>query len=530
MGFKHFVAAMKKPGILVLLCLLTTLGQVKAQPAKLELHRIWAVDLDQGVTVLELADFNGDGVEEIFIGSFSDSGFIHIFDATDEIQVGRSPGTIGRVTAIAVGDIDNDSIAEIVAGTDGGYLYVLNSDDLTVQWISDTVKVLEEPTDTSISMFNTEIRSIALSDHDGDDTMKVFIGTYTHYAVSYDSPHRWFHIEKRGSLFEMNPKTYRFSRIGPGAAFSKLKIDDIGEDGFEHLICGATFYIYYFELLSPFLEESISIFLYQNQALDEIYSSLEAFATTYEEELFPVFTGLITGNCDPDEAKEIVSSFEYPAGSYSDPTHVVELLVIDGDSLKIELILSNTIQSEGDRISGLAIHDVTNQLPGEILVARQEGFIEALDGTTGALIATSDTLPSISFFAFGDVNGDAMPEICISDGDSLFVYSTPVTAVEEENQENLVSAFVLNQNYPNPFNAQTNISYYLPQSSNLELSIYNIKGRKVKTLVNAFQSAGFQSITWDGTNKNGAEVASGVYFYRVQTDYSEETKKMVLLK
>ena len=486
--------------------------------------------MDQDVTALELADFDGDGVEEIFIASFSDSGFIHVFDAVGKIQVGRSSGTIGKVTAIAVGDIDNDGIAEIVAGTDSDYLYVLNSDDLGLQSISDTIRILEEPPDPAIEMLNSKISSIALSDYDGDDTMKVFIGTYRHYLIWRGDPHAPFDIVKSGSLFEMNPMTYRFSRIGPGFAFSRLKIDDIGEDGFEDLICGATFYIYRFELLHPGLEERISIFLYHNETLDEIYSSWETFPTTYEQELLPVFTSLATGNCDPDEAKEIVSSFEYPAGSYSDPTDVLQLLVIDGDSLKSELILSETMQSDGDRINGLAVHDVTNQSPDEILVARQKGIIEVLDGTTGDLIATSDTLPSISFFAFGDVNGDALPEICISDGDSLFVYSTPVTAVGDENQENLAFKFILNQNYPNPFNPQTTIRYYLPQSSKVELSIYNVKGQKVKTLVDGFQAVGLQSVTWDGTNKSGAEVASGIYFYRVKTDYSEETKKMVLLK
>lgn len=115
--------------------------------------------------------------------------------------------------------------------------------------------------------------------------------------------------------------------------------------------------------------------------------------------------------------------------------------------------------------------------------------------------------------------------------DRYELVSHKTTDVKETHPvNNRLDDFSLAQNYPNPFNAQTTIKFYLPQSSNVELAIYNIKGQKVKTLVDGSQTVGFQRVTWDGTDKNGAEVASGIYFYRVKTDYSEETKKMVLIK
>ena len=88
----------------------------------------------------------------------------------------------------------------------------------------------------------------------------------------------------------------------------------------------------------------------------------------------------------------------------------------------------------------------------------------------------------------------------------------------------------LQQNYPNPFNPETTISYQLPENSKVELIIYNIKGQKVKTLVNEVLPAGEHSIIWDGKDNNGKHVVSGIYFYKMKTGNHEETKKMILLK
>ena len=85
--------------------------------------------------------------------------------------------------------------------------------------------------------------------------------------------------------------------------------------------------------------------------------------------------------------------------------------------------------------------------------------------------------------------------------------------------------FLLSQNYPNPFNAITNIQYQLPASGKVFLTIYNIRGHKILRLVEGEQLAGYHQITWDAIN-----VASGIYFYRLQVDDFVQTRKMFLLK
>jgi hypothetical protein len=90
--------------------------------------------------------------------------------------------------------------------------------------------------------------------------------------------------------------------------------------------------------------------------------------------------------------------------------------------------------------------------------------------------------------------------------------------------------FFLYQNYPNPFNPSTKISFNLPGERQASLSIYNIEGRLVKTLVNGSVKGGLQSVTWDGTDARGNPVSSGVYLYRLRAGGNVMTKKMILLK
>ena len=90
--------------------------------------------------------------------------------------------------------------------------------------------------------------------------------------------------------------------------------------------------------------------------------------------------------------------------------------------------------------------------------------------------------------------------------------------------------YVLHQNYPNPFNPITNIQYDLPQTIDVKIDIYDIRGRRVKSLVNQSQEPGFKSIQWNALNDFGERVGSGMYFYRIETTDFNKTKKMILLK
>jgi hypothetical protein len=90
--------------------------------------------------------------------------------------------------------------------------------------------------------------------------------------------------------------------------------------------------------------------------------------------------------------------------------------------------------------------------------------------------------------------------------------------------------FSLSQNRPNPFNPVTSIEYSIPTRSNVLLEVYNLLGQKVVTLVNGEQEAGTHQAIWDGKDREGNAVSSGIYFYRMKSANFSEVKKMVLMK
>lgn len=113
---------------------------------------------------------------------------------------------------------------------------------------------------------------------------------------------------------------------------------------------------------------------------------------------------------------------------------------------------------------------------------------------------------------------------------NIDLIGVPNTAITENHSATLPDHFSLHQNYPNPFNSSTTIRFALPITESISLSIYNLTGQKVTTLVNGVRNAGEYTIQWDGTNENGNQLASGIYVYRLKSSAYEETKKLLLLR
>jgi len=115
-------------------------------------------------------------------------------------------------------------------------------------------------------------------------------------------------------------------------------------------------------------------------------------------------------------------------------------------------------------------------------------------------------------------------------GAVIIPLSLTVNGMSSENESLLPAEFALHQNYPNPFNPQTKIRYDLPENSMVNITVYDMLGREVKTLVNQVQNAGFKSIIWDATNDYGKAISAGIYLYQIQAGDYIHTQKMVLLK
>jgi hypothetical protein len=107
-----------------------------------------------------------------------------------------------------------------------------------------------------------------------------------------------------------------------------------------------------------------------------------------------------------------------------------------------------------------------------------------------------------------------------------------INIIEEQKEDHSIPIItnLTASNYPNPFNPETIISYTLPNDGNVKIEIFNIKGQKVKGLLNEYTTKGHNNIVWNGQDDNGRNVGSGLYFYRIETEEHTATKKMVLLK
>jgi len=106
--------------------------------------------------------------------------------------------------------------------------------------------------------------------------------------------------------------------------------------------------------------------------------------------------------------------------------------------------------------------------------------------------------------------------------------TTPVSVGEAP--PNYPAKFELMQSYPNPFNPETEIRFQLPHASHVVMKIFNTLGEEIRTLLDAEYEAGYHQIRWDGRDKNGHLVASGVYLYQLKAGEFVQTRKLTLVK
>ena len=115
-------------------------------------------------------------------------------------------------------------------------------------------------------------------------------------------------------------------------------------------------------------------------------------------------------------------------------------------------------------------------------------------------------------------------------GNHRYFISFQNTMLSNNYNQLVPKSYQLFQNYPNPFNPETNIMYNLPKRQFVNITIYDMLGHEVRTLVNQIQEGGLNNIRWLGLNNNSEKLSSGVYLYSITTENFKKTKKMLLLK
>ena len=228
----------------------------------------------------------------------------------------------------------------------------------------------------------------------------------------------------------------------------------------------------------------------------------------------------------------------------------VVLTTNDPNFTVVEIPVSMLISLEFPQIqvSSTSI-DFGSVIPGEV---NTDTLYITNSGTVDLIISDiTVTLPEfdVSETSFTLLAGDShelyitfQPETMGSYDDILVIFSNdpihPETEVDlmgvcEENsglEDNLPLITSIDKNYPNPFNPETNINYSLAEAGNVSIVVYNIKGEKVRTLINTYQQPQNYNVVWNGKDENNKPVSSGVYFYKFEAGNIEEINKMLLLK
>jgi hypothetical protein len=200
-------------------------------------------------------------------------------------------------------------------------------------------------------------------------------------------------------------------------------------------------------------------------------------------------------------------------------------LFMSQDGVAIESVLLDFLRSEGAVASGTAdnyLHEAAqadNPPSGTVYDPENDGI----------------PLESLGVHEHWNNSTDKQYSRNLGTGEGIeliTVLKTTPTVVELSNVD-IPGTFTLFDNYPNPFNTSTTICYSLPTSADIRLNIYNLKGEKVRTLINQHQSAGTFEISWNGCNDNNIRVASGIYIYRMGINTGREIdsqSRQMLLK
>jgi hypothetical protein len=160
--------------------------------------------------------------------------------------------------------------------------------------------------------------------------------------------------------------------------------------------------------------------------------------------------------------------------------------------------------------------------------------VEPTSGQLGAngsmdlkLTIQTENFPLGDFYAAIQIESNDPDESVVLFPVHLFV---GLTGLEDLSAGQIPTRLDLAQNYPNPFNPSTTIKYNLPGDMQIELSVYNLLGQKVRTLISDYRPAGYHSVAWDGKNDRGVTVSTGIYIYQLRTEKQTLVRKMIMMK
>ncbi len=489
-------------------------------------------------------DFDGDGQAEIVI-SANDHKF-YSFESNGSETAGW-PVTVDDVApnGAAIGDIDNDGDFEVIGASRSGSIYAWNDDGSTVEGF---------PYDGNTIMFSTP----SLGDIDGVDDLEI--------AAAGFSSKKVYVIKHDGSDFPGWP--YQ----GAASFFGSVALADIDNDALLEIIaCDFNGDVHVWNHDQSYVDGfpvTLSGPIRPSPSVADIDGdeNLNIVAATFAGDIYVL-----------DSDGSVLDGWPVAAGSniksspaIGDVDHDGHLEIVIGDNAGNLHVLNSNGQpqsgfpvSTGGSFSGSPVlGDIDNDSYLDIVIGSTNGLIHCYNGLGQVL----PSFPIPTFTGGGiegspglaDIDGDGDAEIVVgvrSAGNNLEVidykaeiadddfpwpfyckdiyrnsyYGDFVTGIDDET-DSAPFAFELLGNYPNPFNANTIIKFTLPAPEKAELAVYDLLGRRIRTLISGSLDAGQHEMLWNGRDDVDNSVASGVYFYNLKFGEQSISRRMVMLK
>ncbi len=443
-----------------------------------------------------VGDLDGDGNYELLLGIPKGTGatgnplLFHVFEGVAGSGLPNTPdaswnfdapeGCSCRISSMAVGDIDGDGVQEVVAGFRQWSVAATN-DALMIFSLSDGVFAgpftswKKEVFDTTANLGS--VYAAAVTDIDNDGNLEAYFATdyITLYEATGTDTYQFYNNDTSGNKIGDDQWNLTNSALSY----------DVDGDGDLEFIFGQ--------------------WLGNVRIVDGVtdLANLDSNDVSTIHGGFGTIRAFTVGDFDADGFTDIFIAKNFGAiyhGEFNGTGAIT-----DSASWDWEFVWEDTS-------SGINSRPYTLSFAGD---ARNKS-------------QTGNTI--------GDMNGNGFTELFVANesADSgngfviMFEFEAVTGVVLDGGQ--ILETYKLSQNYPNPFNPSTNIPYSLSVAGDVKITIYNLLGQKVVTLVNEFRAAGEHTATWNGLNESGNTVATGIYTYELRAGGVVLHKKMTFIK
>ena len=486
-----------------------------------------------------IVDLKQNGQRVLVFGDTS--GKVHALQA-DGTELPGFPVEVAAnsnvMNGVAIANLSGDSKLEIVAAT-------LNS---TVKIIDHNGQILASTT------LDGNIRNCPMiADVTGDDQLEIIIGTQTKKLFVLD-----------GTTLE--PKS-GYPKVYEAPIIANMAAEDINNDGKKEIIFATNQQLHVINGTSGEELSGWPVALSSPSLHGPTVSNFDNDPNTKEI----IIAGTAASNCpvtiyshqgtvlasilSPSAVKSEIVAFQLNQDAPYEILYLDYAGRVYVRSSNLESIAPFPLQLDASVESSPAVYSLTSANSNNIIFGDNEGWLHALDLNGNEVPGfplragfSIKTAPTIGYFD-GDNDVDIMfhneSDVVFVDykyqgfggqwinfrGSSNRTASTYDQSSVDSDDELIVPLVNnLEQNYPNPFNPNTSISFSIKNNTPVALNIYNAKGQKVKSLVNETMNAGHHSVHWNGKDNNNKSVASGVYFYKLETKDYTSTRKMMLIK